>query len=70
MTIAAAFTAGDADNLLVERNGVSHDRKGRDWDATIVKILEHPISLRQAFWLRAERSLNDPYAEKRQPWGV
>jgi hypothetical protein len=51
MTIAAAFTAGDADNLLVGRNGVFYDRKGRDWDATIVKIIEHPISLRQAFWL-------------------
>jgi hypothetical protein len=51
MTIAAAFTAGDADNLLVGRNGIFYDRKGRDWDATIVKIVEHPISLRQAFWL-------------------
>ena len=51
MTIAAAFTAGDAENLMVGRNGVFYDRKGRDWDATIVKIVEHPISLRQAFWL-------------------
>ncbi len=51
MTIAAALTAGDAENLLVGRNGVFYDRKGRDWDATIVKIIEHPISLRQAFWL-------------------
>ena len=51
MTIAAAFTAGDSDNLLVGRNGVFYDRKGRDWDATIVKIVEHPISLRQSFWL-------------------
>ena len=51
MTIAAAVTAGDADNLLVGRNGVFYDRKGRDWDATIIKIIEHPISLRQAFWL-------------------
>jgi hypothetical protein len=51
MTIAAAFTAGDSDNLLVGRNGVFYDRRGRDWDATIVKIIEHPISIRQAFWL-------------------
>ena len=51
MTIAAAFTAGDSDNLMVGRNGVFYDRKGRDWDATIVKIVEHPISIRQAFWL-------------------
>jgi len=62
MTIAAAFTAGDADNLLVGRNGVFYDRKGRDWDATIVKIVEHPISLRQAFWLpykQLARFIND-----------
>ncbi len=51
MTIAAALTAGDSDNLLVGRNGVFYDRKGNDWDATIVKIVEHPISLRQSFWL-------------------
>ena len=51
MTIAAAFTAGDARNLRIGRNGIFYDRKGRDWDATIVRIVEHPISLRQAFWL-------------------
>ena len=50
MTIAAAFTGGDSDQLLVGRNGVFFDRSGRDWDATIVKIIEHPISIRQAFW--------------------
>lgn len=50
MTIAAAFTDGDSDNLMVGRNGVFYDRKGRDWDATITKIIENPISIRQAFW--------------------
>jgi hypothetical protein len=50
MTIAAAFTGGDADNLMVGRNGVFYDRKGRDWDATITKIIDNPISIRQAFW--------------------
>lgn len=50
ITIAAAFTAGDADQLMVGRNGVFYDRDGRDWDATITKIIEHPISIRQAFW--------------------
>jgi hypothetical protein len=49
-SIAAAFTAGDSDQLMVGRNGVFYDRQGRDWDATISKIVEHPISLRQAFW--------------------
>lgn len=48
--IAAALTDGDVDNLMVGRNGVYYDRKGKDWDARIVKILDHPISIRQAFW--------------------
>ena len=55
MTIAAAFTAGDSDFLTVGRNGVFYDRKGQDWDATIVRILEHPISIRQGFWAPYKR---------------
>jgi hypothetical protein len=50
MLIVAGFTAGDSDQLMVGRNGVFYDRKGRDWDATILRIVEHPISMRQAFW--------------------
>ena len=50
MTIAAAFTGGDSDNLMIGRNGVFYDRKGRDWDATITKVIDNPISIRQAFW--------------------
>ena len=50
LQIVAAFTEGDSDNLMVGRNGVFYDRKGRDWDATISKILDNPISIRQAFW--------------------
>lgn len=50
MTIAVAFTAGDSDQLMLGRNGVFYDRKGRDWDATITKIVDNPISIRQAFW--------------------
>jgi hypothetical protein len=50
MSIAAAFTAGDSDFLLVGRNGIFYDRKGRDWNASIVRIIDHPISIRQAFW--------------------
>ncbi|HLP77866.1 MAG TPA: hypothetical protein VK327_13215, partial [Candidatus Paceibacterota bacterium] len=48
--IVAAFTNGDSDNLMVGRNGLFYDRKGRDWDATITKIVDNPISIRQAFW--------------------
>jgi hypothetical protein len=50
LSIVAAFTGGDSDNLIVGRNGIFYDRQGRDWDATITKIVENPISIRQAFW--------------------
>ncbi len=50
LSIVAAFTGGDSDNLIVGRNGIFYDRAGRDWDATISKIVENPISVRQAFW--------------------
>jgi hypothetical protein len=50
MHIVAAFTDGDSDNLMVGRNGIFYDRKGRDWDATIAKIIDNPISIRQAFF--------------------
>lgn len=50
MQIVAAFTNGDSDNLMVGRNGIFYDRKGRDWDATITKLIQNPISIRQAFW--------------------
>jgi hypothetical protein len=62
MTIVAAFTAGDSDQLMVGRNGVFYSRDGRDWDATIVKIVDHPISLRQAIWSpykKAAKMIND-----------
>jgi hypothetical protein len=50
MHIVVAVTNGDSDNLMVGRNGLFYDRKGRDWDATITKIIDNPISMRQAFW--------------------
>ena len=53
--VAAAFTAGDSDQLMVGRNGVFYDRKGQDWNASIIRILEHPISIRQAFWAPYKR---------------
>jgi len=47
--IATAFTTGNTDNLMIDRNGVFYDRKGKDYHATITKIIENPISVRQAF---------------------
>ncbi|MBX3616091.1 hypothetical protein [Nitrosomonas sp.] len=55
INIVAAFTDGDADNLMIGRNGIFYDRNNQDWDATIVKIIEHPISVRQSFWYPFKR---------------
>jgi hypothetical protein len=67
MTIAAAVTGGDSDDLIVGRNGVFYDRQNRDWDATIVKIIENPISVRQAFWSpykRLQRFIEEQVAKR------
>ena len=48
--ILAIFSQGGDDNLMVGRNGIFYDRKGKDYDATITKIVSNPISLRQAFY--------------------
>lgn len=57
MQVACAFTAGDSDYIFVGRNGIFYDRKGRDWDATITKIVDNPISIRQAFWSPYKKTL-------------
>ena len=49
--IVAALTGGEVDELMVPgRNGMFVDREGRDWKATVVKVVEQPVSIRQAFW--------------------
>ncbi len=53
--IAAAFTDGGSDDLVVGKNGIFYDREGHDWDATIVRLVAHPISVREAFWLPYKR---------------
>ena len=51
MAIVAALTGGNVDELMVAgRNGIFYDRKGRDWRATVTKVVEQHVSLRQAFW--------------------
>lgn len=49
-SVVAAVTDGDTDNLMVGRNGVFYDRTGADWDAVVTRIVDNPISVRQAFW--------------------
>ena len=50
MDIVAAMTDGDIDDLRVGKNAVFYDCAGNDWDATVTKIIDNPISIRQAFW--------------------
>ena len=47
------MTAGDADMLIEGRNGGFIDSHGYDWDATAIKKISNPISLKEAVW--------DPY---------
>ena len=49
-TIVAAMTVGEIRNLKVGKNALFYDRQGRDWEAEVVKIIDNPISIGQAFW--------------------
>lgn len=50
MSIVAAVTQGDIHNLSVGKNAIFYDRSGLDYDAVVIKIIDNPISIRQAFW--------------------
>lgn len=50
MIIAAVLTDGDVASLREGKNGLFYDRNGGIWDASVFKIIENPISVRQAFW--------------------
>ena len=50
LQIVAAMTAGDVGDLYVGKNAIFYDLNGVDYDAKITKIVENPISIRQAFW--------------------
>lgn len=56
-SIAALMSNGDQDNIMVGRNGIFYDRDGNDWDATVTKIVENPISIRQAFWAPYKKAI-------------
>ena len=50
MQIVAAMTQGEVKNLSVGKNAIFYDNEGNDYDATVTKIIDNPISIRQAFW--------------------
>lgn len=49
MTVVALMSEGNIDNIIVGRNGIFFDRNGDDWDAVVTKIIENPVSIKQAF---------------------
>ena len=69
--IVAAMTQGEVKNLTVGKNAVFYDNDGLDYDATVTKIIDNPISIRQAFWTPyrkfskwIEEKINKSAAEK------
>jgi len=50
MTIVAAVTDGETANLREGKNAIFYDRAGEVWDATVIKVVDNPISIREAFW--------------------
>ena len=50
MQIVAAMTQGEVKNLSVGKNAVFYDNDGNDYDASVIKIIDNPISILQAFW--------------------
>lgn len=71
MQIVAAMTQGEIKNLSVGKNAVFYDNEGNDYDATVIKIIDNPISIRQAFWSPyrkfanwVEEKINKSAAEK------
>ncbi len=69
--IVAAMTQGEVNNLSIGKNAVFYDNNGLDYDATVTKIIDNPISIRQAFWTPyrkfsnwIEEKINKSAAEK------
>ena len=56
--IAAVMTEGNVSRIRVGTNAVYYDRDGLDWDATVTKVVENPISVRQAMWSPYRRFFN------------
>ena len=50
MDIVAVMTDGHTRDLRPGKNGLFYDLDGNDWDAVITKVVENPISVKDAFW--------------------
>ena len=50
MDIVAVMTDGNTRDLRPGKNGLFYDLDGGDWDAVITKVVENPLSIKEAFW--------------------
>ena len=50
MDVVAVMTDGKTSDLRPGKNGVFYDLDGGDWDAVITKVVENPLSVKEAFW--------------------
>ena len=50
MDIVAVMTDGKTRDLRPGKNGLFYDLDGGDWDAVITKVVENPLSVKEAFW--------------------
>lgn len=71
MNIVAVMTDGKVSNLRPGKNAVFYDRTGADWDAVVTKVVDNPISIKDAFWSpyrkfanTIEERINKSIAEK------
>lgn len=55
LNLVAVVSAGVDFELMPGRNGLFYDRDGHEWDATVVKVVENAISVRQAFFSPYQR---------------
>ena len=65
--IVVAVTAGEVGDLFVGKNAVYYDNDGIEWDAVITKIVDNPISIKQAFWSpyrRMSKTIEDLISKK------
>ena len=50
MDAVAVMTDGDIYDLRPGKNGVFYDLHGNAWEAVITKVVDNPVSVKQAFW--------------------
>ncbi|MBQ7268317.1 MAG: hypothetical protein IJS62_00495 [Bacteroidales bacterium] len=56
--IVAVMTDGGVASLRPGKNAVFYDRNGLDWDAVVTKVVDNPISIKQAFWSPYRKAAN------------